>query len=78
MQLITGKQGEDDVMPMMTIVNCVPEMTPVVEQVFGRVLVCRNFDVALRAVKTYDIDCVTLEGDTVKILLVACLVCSTK
>ncbi|XP_032781145.2 structural maintenance of chromosomes protein 3 [Daphnia magna] len=59
-------RGEDDVMPMMTIVNCVPEMTPVVEQVFGRVLVCRNFDVALRAVKTYDIDCVTLEGDTVR------------
>ncbi|XP_057366542.1 structural maintenance of chromosomes protein 3-like [Daphnia carinata] len=59
-------RNQDDVMPMMTIVNCAPEMTPVVEQIFGRVLVCRDFDVALRTAKTYDIDCVTLEGDTVR------------
>ncbi|KAI9562752.1 structural maintence of chromosome protein 3 [Daphnia sinensis] len=59
-------RGEDAVMPLMTQVNCIPEMTPVVEQIFGRVLLCRNFDDALDAAKTYDRDCVTFEGDAVR------------
>ncbi|KAI9562834.1 structural maintence of chromosome protein 3 [Daphnia sinensis] len=57
---------KDAVMPLMTQVNCISEMTAVVEQIFGRVLLCRNFADALEAAKTYDIDCVTLEGDTVR------------
>lgn len=66
-------QDEDSAVPMISVVDCVAERKHVVEQVFGRVLICLNFDIALRSAKKYGLDCVTLEGDTVKIFLVVVL-----
>lgn len=40
-------------------------MRVAVEQVFGKILLCRSFPVALKAAKIHSINCVTLEGDKV-------------
>lgn len=34
-------------------------------QVFGKTLVCRNMDVAAKAAKESNLNCVTMEGDQV-------------
>lgn len=36
-----------------------------IEQVFGKTLVCKNLDVATDAGRTTDLNCVTIEGDQV-------------
>lgn len=34
-------------------------------QVFGKTLVCRNLDIAARAARESDLNCVTMDGDQV-------------
>ena len=40
-------------------------MTVVMEQVFGRVLLCTNITIAMELAKSRNLNCVTLDGDVV-------------
>ena len=40
-------------------------MTVVMEQVFGRVLLCDNITIAMELAKSRNLNCVTLDGDVV-------------
>jgi chromosome segregation ATPase len=50
-------------MSRLLLVN--ESMRVVVEQIFGKILLCRSFPIALKAAKIHSVNCVTLEGDKV-------------
>jgi len=53
----------------MNVLHLINEtMRVVVEQLFGRILLCRSFPIALKAAKFHSVDCVTLDGDKVNAL----------
>lgn len=53
-------------MPLLNILKQVNDgMGTLVENTFGRVLVCRDIDKALKTARHHKIDCVTFDGDVV-------------
>lgn len=45
------------------------KFTVVMKHVFGRTLICRNFDIATQLSRSEQMDCVTLEGKSVAVNL---------
>lgn len=54
----------DDCRPLMQFLQFNPDFTKAVKQQFGRVLLCKNSEVAARYACEHGFVCVTLEGDT--------------
>ena len=54
-----------DLLPLMDKLTFDPMYEKAFQQVFGKVIVARNAEVAASAARQYDFNCVTLEGDQV-------------
>jgi len=53
--------------PRSTPPHCVRRFEKAVLQVFGRTALCRSMDVAVQAARGNDVDCVTIDGDQVRL-----------
>jgi structural maintenance of chromosome 3 (chondroitin sulfate proteoglycan 6) len=60
------EQYGSDVVPLLKRLKYDPKFEPAFRQVFGKTLVCRNLDIATRAARESDLNCVTMEGDQVE------------
>eukprot|EP01061_Rhynchopus_euleeides_P038759 TRINITY_DN6646_c1_g2_i1.p1 TRINITY_DN6646_c1_g2~~TRINITY_DN6646_c1_g2_i1.p1 ORF type:complete len:1221 (+),score=552.80 TRINITY_DN6646_c1_g2_i1:60-3722(+) len=56
---------EDDCFPLYDKLSFEPEFAPVMADLFGRVLVCKNLSVASAKSRTHNCDCVLTNGDKV-------------
>ncbi|KAM7528437.1 hypothetical protein LguiB_031847 [Lonicera macranthoides] len=54
-----------DVIPVLKKLRFPHNYSPAFEEVFARTVICRNLDVARDVARTWDLDCITLEGDKV-------------
>ncbi|XP_065648082.1 structural maintenance of chromosomes protein 3 isoform X2 [Hydra vulgaris] len=52
-----------DVLPMISKINFDPIFKPAMQLAFGKMLICRNQDIASQFSKSHEIDTITLEGD---------------
>lgn len=53
-------------MPMLNMLQIQSGMEVVMEQVFGNVLLCSDFDVAIGVTRNHNVNAVTIGGDLVK------------
>ncbi|KAM7528430.1 hypothetical protein LguiB_031840 [Lonicera macranthoides] len=51
-----------DVIPVLKKLRFPHKYTPAFMEVFARTVICRNLDVATDVARTWDLDCITLEG----------------
>jgi structural maintenance of chromosome 3 (chondroitin sulfate proteoglycan 6) len=58
---------DDDCRPLIEFLQYEPRFKAAVQQVFGRVLLCRSIEVASKFAKSHGFTCVTLEGDKVRL-----------
>ncbi|XP_024176770.1 structural maintenance of chromosomes protein 3 [Rosa chinensis] len=54
-----------DLVPLLKRLKFLPKYTAAFAQVFARIVVCRDLDVATKVAHTDGLDCITLEGDQV-------------
>jgi structural maintenance of chromosome 3 (chondroitin sulfate proteoglycan 6) len=60
------EQYGKEVEPMIKYLKFDQEFKPAMQQTFGKVLLCRNLDLATRVSKECGLTCVTIEGDQVE------------
>ena len=53
-----------DCRPLMTFLQYEPQFKKAAQQVFGRVLLCKDLDTVTRLSRSHEFTCVTLQGDT--------------
>lgn len=56
----------EDAVPLLSLLTYHPRFQPAVHAAFGKVMVCRNIDVAERLADTHKLTCVTQEGAKAK------------
>lgn len=56
---------DEDCRPLLQFLHFMPEYAKAVQQVFSRVLLCKNLAVAARYARSHGLTCVTLDGDIV-------------
>ena len=62
---LDNSEENPDAIPLITKVNYPPSIKPAVRAILGRVLLCRNCEVAAEKRKLLKVNCVTLEGEEI-------------
>ena len=57
--------NDTECVPLMSLLEFKPEYKACIQQIFGRVLLCRTLDIASKYAKSHGFTCITLDGDTV-------------
>ena len=55
---------DDDAFPLMEVLSFNEQFRPAFTHIFGQTLLCRNLTVAAEYAKKYQVNCITLDGDS--------------